>query len=77
MNKNNVLEFRAPGEIRDPLTKLLQQGTRQQIQQAIEAKLALQADSGESAPPSLQQLLMLLGQLPANRSALLRHTQLC
>ncbi|WP_419625737.1 hypothetical protein, partial [Thiolapillus sp.] len=58
MNKNNVLEFRAPGEIRDPLTKLLQQGTRQQIQQAIEAKLALQADSGESAPPSLQQLLM-------------------
>src|SRR5665811_1108787 len=36
----------------------------------------LQADSGGSVPPSLQQLLMQPGQLLYDRTALLWHTQL-
>ncbi len=40
MGKDNVVEFRAPEGIEDPLTELLRTGARRLIQQAIEAELA-------------------------------------
>ncbi len=39
MSKDNVVEFRTPEGIEDPLTELLHTGARRLIQQAIEAEL--------------------------------------
>lgn len=42
MSKDNVVEFRAPEGIDDPLTELVRAGARQLIQRAIEAELGEQ-----------------------------------
>lgn len=40
MKKDNVVEFRMPEDVADPLTELLRQGSRRLIQQAIDLELS-------------------------------------
>ena len=39
MNKNNVVEFKKPAGVDDPVTEVLRQGARQLLDQAIEAEV--------------------------------------
>lgn len=52
MSQDNVIDFRKPEQIEDPLTELLRTGAKRLIQQAVEAELneLLTAHAGETNP---------------------------